>query len=174
MGGKSWFIKSWLRSRSEHLVIQLADWLFRVDKQATRERTTKNSLDHCECSYCKNYYDTVEMMHPKLSAFLGEFGINMAGPSELMPFEPTLMLACYRVQGQILEWGKSQLYVDDVQITPETGADGTFLLWVGEMALPWVQEENVEDVVSPANLPEFLERMREVWYLRHGNEYIFS
>jgi hypothetical protein len=91
-----------------------------------------------------------------------------------MPFEPTLMLACYRVQGEILAWGNRQLCFGDVRIMPETGTDGTFLLWVGEMELPWIQNENAEDVVSPANLPEFLERMQEVWYLRHGDAYFFS
>lgn len=156
------------------MIIKLADWRFRVDKEATRERTTKNSEDHCECSYCKNYYEAAELLYPKLRTFLSEFGINFAGPSELMPFEPTLMLACYRVQGGILDWGQEQLFVDGILITPEAGEEGNFLLWVGEMQLPWVQEENVEDVVSPANLPDFLERMQEIWLLRHGNEYLFS
>ena len=40
-----------------------------------------------------------------------QFGVNLEGPSELMPFEPTLMLACYRVDGQILQWGKTPLSV---------------------------------------------------------------
>ena len=36
------------------------------------------------------------------------------------------------------------------------------------------QSEKMEDVVSPANLPEFMERMMDVWQLRHGNEFVFS
>jgi len=40
--------------------------------------------------------------------------------------------------------------------------------------LPWLQTESEEDVVSPANLPEFLERMQQIWLLRHGNEFVFS
>lgn len=91
-----------------------------------------------------------------------------------MPFEPTLMLACYRVDGQILQWGKAQLSVKGVPILPEAGDSETFLLWVGELELPWLQNEAVEDVVSPANLPEFLERMQEIWHLRHGSEFVFS
>ena len=31
------------------------------------------------------------------------------------------------------------------------------------MELPWMQDEPVEDVVSPANQPEFLERMAQKW-----------
>ena len=61
-----------------------------------------------------------------------------------------------------------------VTILPEAGDDSTFLLWVGEVQLPWLQNEPVEEVVSPANLPEFLERMQEVWLLRHGSEFVFS
>ena len=156
------------------MILILADWRFRVDVEATRVRTTQNASDHCECAYCKNYYDTVDMAHPKLRPFLAEFGVQIAGPSELMPFEPTLMLACYRVQGQILEWGETELYVDGVPIAPEAEDDNSFLLWVGELELPWVQEERPEDVVSPANLPEFMDRMREVWLLRHGQEILFS
>ena len=102
------------------------------------------------------------------------FGINLEGPCELMPFEPTLMLACYRVDGEILHWGKSQLFVKGVQLLPEAGDDKTFLLWVGEVKLPWLQEEKVEDVVSPANLPEFIERMNEILFQRYGEEMLYS
>lgn len=103
-----------------------------------------------------------------------QFGVNLEGPCELMPFEATLMLACYRVDGQILQWGKSSMSVNGVSIVPELGDEETFLLWVGEMEIPWLQKEAVEDVVSPANLPEFLSRMQEVWLLRHGEENVFS
>lgn len=156
------------------MILKVADWRFRVDVEATRERTTQNTLDHCECGYCRNYYDTIARTFPQLCTVLGEFGVNIEGPSELMPFEPTLMLACYRVQGEIVHWGKAELFADGISIIPEASDNGTFLLWVGEMELPWVQKERAEDVVSPANLPEFLERMREVWLMRHGNEFVFS
>lgn len=156
------------------MILKVADWRFRVDIPATREHTTQNASDHCECAYCRNYYDAVDMAHPRLKPFLSEFGINIQGPSELMPFQPTLMLACYRVQGQILEWGKTELIVEGVPIVPETADDDTFFLWVGELEVPWLQPERPEDVVSPANLPEFLERMRDIWLLRHGNEFVFS
>ena len=156
------------------LILKLADWQFRVDKAATREHTTQNAADHCECAYCRNYYEGVAAAHPQLAPFLEEFGVNINGPSELMPFEPTLMLACYRVQGTILRWGKTELNVAGVPIVVETGDDSSFLLWVGELEVPWLQEEPMEDVISPANLPEFLERMQDIWQLRHGSEFVFS
>ena len=84
------------------------------------------------------------------------------------------MLACYRVDGRILQWGRSSLYVSGAPLIPEDGDEHTFLLWVGELPVPWMQEEAMEDVVSPANLPEFMDRMRYLWSLRHGNEFFFS
>lgn len=156
------------------MLLQFGDWKFEVDVEATRERTRKYSFDHCECGYCRNFYDAVDQAYPQLRSALELFGIHLEGPCELMPFEPTLMLACYRVDGSILQWGSSGLYSGNVLLLPEAGDEETFLLWVGEMQIPWLQEDAPEDVVSPANLPEFLERMQTVWALRHGDEFLFS
>jgi len=156
------------------VILKCADWEFRVDVGATAQKTRQNASDHCECGYCKNFYETVGSAYPRLKNFLEQFGIDMSGPSELMPFEPAVILACYRVSGEILTWGNTQLCVQGVPVLAESAEDGTFLLWVGEMELPWVQQERPEDVVSPANLPEFMERMRLVWSLRHGEEFVFS
>ena len=156
------------------MLLEFGDWKFEVDVEATRERTRKYSFDHCDCSYCKNFYEMLDQSYPELRPALDIFGIHPEGPCELMPFEPTLMLACYRVDGKILQWGQSQMFISGIPLLPELGDEETFLLWVGEMRLPWGQEEDPEDVVSPANLPEFMERMRAVWMLRHGSEFLFS
>ena len=156
------------------MILKIADWRFRVDVDATRERTKKYSTDHCTCGYCSNYYDTVETTYPGLVRFLDHFGIYIHGPCEVMPFEPTVVLSCYRVDGEILTWGNSAIYADGLEIVPEMGEDGTFLLWAGEMELPWVQREPVDEVISPANLPEFMERMQSIWLLRHGDGFLFS
>ena len=157
------------------MILSCNDWVFQVDFDTTRERTASNALDHCTCPYCKNYYDTVVQVYPGLQSFLNRFGVDMSGPSELMPFEPTYLLACYRVQGQILSFGSSPLLADGIEISPEpAGEEGSFFLWVGEMRLPWVQEVNEDEVISPANLPEFLERMEQVWLLRHDQNILYS
>ncbi len=156
------------------MILEIADWRFSVDVEATRERTSRYSFEHCQCTYCKNFYETIDQAHPYLRQALDAFGIHLEGPSELMPFEPTLILACYRVDGTIQKWGNSHLMLNGIPIVPENGDAETFLLWVGELEIPWIQKEAAEDVVSPANLPEFLERMQEVWTLRHGDEHIFS
>ena len=156
------------------MVLKAADWIFRVDPKGTREQNIRYSTEHCTCSYCQNYYDTVEKTYPKLKSFLEEFGIYMHGPVEVMPFEPTLFLACYRVKGQITTWGFHPLYANGISIVPELGDEETFLLWVGEMELPWVQLIPPEEVVSPANLPEFLDRMQQIWLYRHDQQIISS
>ena len=156
------------------MILKFGDWKFRVDVEATKERTRKYSYEHCQCGYCKNFYDAIDVAYPELRPVMEHFGVNLEGPCELMPFEPTLMLACYRVDGQILQWGKAHLSVKGVTILPEAGDENTFLLWVGEVQLPWLQEEPVEEVVSPANLPEFLERMEQLWHLRHDQNILYS
>lgn len=150
------------------MILELEDWRFEVDLPATQSKTKKNATDHCTCGYCKNYYEAVSAVYPKLIPFLQKFGVDYMGPSEVMPFEPTLILACYRVTGSVLQFGANSLWADDVPISVEIADDSSFFLWVGEMELPWLQQEHPDDVISPANLPEFLARMEEVWLLRHG------
>lgn len=164
----------WMQSKSNRVILSCADWQFRVDISKTREQTARYSFEHCTCDYCKNYYDTLDSTYPYLRGFLMQFGVYPEGPSELMPFTPTRMLACYRVEGEIIQWGQTVLSVGGIPVVPEAGEDGTFLLWVGEMELPWVQETPQEEVVSPANLPDFLERMETVWRLRHDMDYLLS
>ena len=139
--------------------ISIADWQFRLDRDATRDYTMKCSTDHCLCPYCRNYYETVDEAHPRLRSILDGFGIFLDGPCEVMPIEHNVILASYRVTGTIVRCGKLRLYVDDVPLIPEMSENGTFLLWAGPMELPWVQDIAPGDVISPANEPEFLERM---------------
>lgn len=151
-------------------MVSLYDWQFQVDREATKEKTDANARDHCTCGYCRNFYENVSKSCREILPFLGRFGINVEGPSELMPYEPTLLLACYRVTGKILRWGTVPLRAGRVPVSVGAGTDGSFLLWVGELRVPWTQGEPEEDVVSPANLPEFLERMEQMWQLRHDAE----
>ena len=145
-----------------------ADWEFEVDVASTFQRTTQNTLDHCTCAYCQNYYDAAPLAYPELPEFLGKFGVEFHGPSEVMPFLPTLVLTCYRVQGSILRYGTQPIYAGEVLITPEHADEHSFFLWAGEMGLPWLQQEDPDEVISPANLPEFMDRMEQIWLLRHG------
>ena len=139
--------------------ISIADWQFQIDREATRDYTLKCSTDHCLCPYCRNFYETVDKANPRLRSVLEGFGIFLDGPCEVMPLEHNVILAAYRVMGKIAHTGKIRLYVDDIPLIPEESENGTFLLWAGPVELPWIQDVAPEDVISPANEPEFLERM---------------
>ena len=149
--------------------ISLADWLFSIDKDATTAYTMKCSTDHCMCAYCRNFYESVDLAHPSLRPFLEHLGIVLEGPCEVMPFEPTLVMVCYRVSGSIKQIGNAKMHVDGIPLLPEASDNGTFLLWVGEMELPWIQNEPMEDVISPANEPAFMDRMMRKWLDSRNN-----
>ena len=143
------------------MTFDFADWRVQVDVDATRKHTSENANDHCGCAYCKNFYEMLPLSHPGLCVALSRLGIDPMGPSELMPFTPELYLACYRVRGRILRWGKSALAVGNIPIVLENGDLDSFFLWAGEMELPWTQEEDMDEVLSPANQPEFMDRMMQ-------------
>ena len=140
-------------------MITLADWHFSVDVDATLEYTHKCSLDHCTCPYCRNFYENVDGAEPMLRPVLAKFGIYLNGPCEVMPFEPTVVAACYRVTGRILRRGESILHINEVQLRPEEADETTFFLWIGPVELSWTQKEDMDEVISPANQPEFMDRM---------------
>jgi hypothetical protein len=154
------------------MIISLADWQFRVDVDTTLEYTHKCSLDHCTCPYCQNFYDNIDISYPSLRPVLTRFGIHLNGPCEVMPFEPTLLAAAYRITGEILSRGEAYLHVDEVALRPEPGDDHTFLLWIGPVDLPWTQAEDMYEVLSPANQPEFMDRMMQTLlrWAQPGNE----
>lgn len=154
--------------------ISLADWEFSVDVEETTLHSMNCSVDHCLCAYCRNYYETVDGAHPTLRRFLAQFGLVLEGPSEVMPLEPTLVMTAYRIIGEITRFGTAKMHADNIPIYFEVSENGTFLLWAGEMELPWEQNEPMEDVVSPANEPEFLQRMARKWAQLNDLELILS
>ena len=156
------------------MVIFLADWQFSVDVDATMDYTHKCSLDHCTCPYCQNFYENMDRAEPSLRPVLSKFGIYLNGPCEVMPFEPTLVAACYRVTGRIVNRGESSLHINAVQLRPEEADDTTFFLWIGPVELPWTQEEDMDEVLSPANQPEFMDRMMLRWLQWTQEEEILS
>lgn len=148
------------------MVLQIDDWVFRVDLEKTREHSSFVSSEHCTCGYCENYYRAVNLTYPSLRPFLARFGVMIEGPSEMYPIEPTLCLAGYRVFGEIQTYGKGPIMIEGVPVTAEPVDGVHFMLEVGEMPLPWVLDEDMDEVVSPANEPEFLEKMYRKLLLR--------
>ncbi len=153
------------------MVLTLADWQFSVDPASTLEYTTRCSEDHCTCAYCQNFYENIDCCNPSLRPVLEKFGIFLDGPCEVMPLEPTLVMACYRVTGRILKTGGSRLHVDGVPLRPEAADGHTFFLWIGELELPWTQDEDMHEVISPANQPEFMDRMYTRWLQTREDTY---
>lgn len=140
-------------------------WTFSVDLATTMEYSAGEAEGHCECAYCRNFYSAVDGVYPNLRPFLAQFGLDIEAPEELMPFEPTHYRAAYAVKGEILRHGSQPINVDGLTVRPEAG-EGTYETWpawfnlsVEGLKLPWVLNEPMEEVLSPANAPAFLERM---------------
>ena len=150
------------------MVLQIDDWIFRVDMEKTKEHSSFVSSEHCTCGFCENYYRTILGVCPGLKEYLYQFGILVDAPSEMYPIDRTLYLSGYRVFDEILHFGVAPMMVDGVPVTAEPVDDMNFLLEVGEVELPWILAEDWEDVISPANEPEFLEKMYRKLIRRNG------
>ena len=148
------------------MVLQINDWIFRIDMEKTKEHSSFVSSENCTCGYCENYYRAVNLTYQDLKDFLLRFGVRVDGPSEMYPIEPTLYLAGYRVFGSIVQYGNSPMMVDGIPVTPEPVDDDHFMLEAGQMPLPWVMAEDMHEIISPANEPEFLEKMYRKLLLR--------
>lgn len=151
------------------MILELDDRQFEVDVETTRLYSEQEAAGHCDCGYCRNYYACVDETFPGLRPFLGQFGLNIEAPEQLMPFEPTELLVVYAVSGKITRAGERPLSVDAVTVTSESAWEAGintecpqpyFTLSVGPVEVPWVLEEPMEGIRSPANLPSFLQRMR--------------
>lgn len=141
------------------MILKIDDWIFDIDPEKTMEHSSFAVNSHCTCGYCENYYRSVETVYPELRPFLERFFADIQGPSEMYPIEPTLYLLGYKVNGRILRFGCGPILVEQVPVMPQLLDDEHFMLEVGEMELPWVMDEDMDEVLSPANEPEFLERM---------------
>ena len=164
-------------------VLEIEDWILETDIPVTMEHSAAIARDHCTCGYCQNFYQAIDAFFPNLRRFLAQFGIVPEGPDELLPFEPTLLLASYAVSGRILRRGKLPVYVDGIPVLMESGKrsevisgcpEPYFVLTIGEFELPWILEEDMNEVISPANDPECLERIYNRWLLRQNNNSLYS
>lgn len=155
------------------MILKIEDWEFDIDPAKTREHAAFALGSHCTCGYCENYYRAADRAYPGLRSFLDRFFVELEGPSEMYPFEPTMCLLAYKVTGRIIKAGAGPIMVDGVPVMGEVIDDETFKLEVGELVLPWVLEEDMDEVVSPANEPEFLERMYRKMLQRSSSNFLF-
>lgn len=151
------------------MIVQVSDWVFEVDREATMLYSARIWEDHCLCGYCRNFYESLHDTYPQLKSFLAQFGMNSLTPEEMSPIEPSLCLASYCISGSILKKGKFPIDIGDVVLSvstqdrnPEYEPDfGTpfFVLTTGLLDLPWVLDEDMNEVISTANEPEYMQRM---------------
>lgn len=150
------------------MILKIDDWKFDVDITATMAYSATEAAEHCTCGYCRNFYAAVDQVYPNLRSFFAQFGINIEAPEELLPYEPTIMDGYYAICGKVIQYGKQPIPVDGLYISvPDTGeaninvfcAEPYFLLNTGLMEFPWVLDEPMDQVVSTANEPSFLQKM---------------
>lgn len=153
------------------MILKVNDWIFDIDEEKTKEHSSFALESHCTCGYCVNYYTCVDSVYPNLRPFLEQFLLEIEGPSEMYPIEPTLCLIAYKVYGRIVRAGYGPVMVDGLPVMAEVIDAELFKLEVGEIPLPWVLQEDMDEVISPANEPEFLERMYQKLISRYGGRF---
>lgn len=153
------------------MILEIQDWKFDIDMISTMEYSAAEAKEHCDCAYCRNFYAAVDNIYPNLRPFLAQFGLNIEAPDELMPYDVENEMwydGIYLVCGKILTLGSSELICDGVQICLtqhhelhiNSGCpEPRFFLDIGMLILPWVLDEPMKDVVSPANSPSFFKKM---------------
>ena len=165
------------------MIVTMGEWCFDVNVPLNMEISAFQANDHCTCGYCRNYYKTVDAAYPSLRAFLAKFGIDIEGPDELSPFEPTIYEASYIINGKILRGSKQNIYVDGVPVSVVRSCDADmdterpephFVLVIGLMELPWQLDEPQDQVISPANDTSYMERMQNKLLKRIQNDSLHS
>ena len=132
------------------MIIEIDDWKFDVDLDATMQYSAAEAAEHCTCGYCRNFYAAVDRFYPDLRPFLAQFGVDIEAPDELIPYEPTVMEGFYAVCGRVLRFGSKPMSVDGVRICIAEPDDlhvnvfcpePYFALNTGFMELSWLLEE---------------------------------
>ena len=157
------------------MILQIDDWKFDIDMERTMEHSSNEAAEHCDCAYCRNFYATIDTCHPDLRPFLAQFGLDVEAPDEMdtdvyrydqIDYEPA-----YIVFGRIVQAGTSAITVGLLSILVEKPHKGSYLwdvvpkeadcfsLRIPYFSVPWILDESIEDVVSPANEPTFLQKM---------------
>ena len=151
------------------MILEINGWKFDIDLEETMLYSEKVLADHCQCGYCRNFYMAVDGSYPELRPFLAQFGMHVETPEELMPFEPTVCTVSYCISGRILRRCSYPLEGGGTVFSVETQEEMSFdtqckqpyfVITSGFLELPWLLDEDMDEVVSTANEPEFLEKMR--------------
>lgn len=151
------------------MILQFDDWKFDVDIPHTMQYSAIEAAGHCDCGYCRNFYAAVDAVCPQLRSFMAQFGVDLEAPETLFPYDVDQKMIYegeYLVFGSILQEGSGAFQVGETTVFPleDTEYDlpqPYFLLSLEHLVTPWVLQEPMEDVVSTANDPEFLQTMQD-------------
>lgn len=142
-----------------------------IDVDQTMLHRAGEREDPCDCAYCRNFAAAIDVTYPNLRPFLAQFGIDITLPDESMPFDqPGEMWYqnVYSVCGHICSGDETTVVIDGTEVffhnenqlhINPVCPEPHFFIGVGMMRLPWVLDEPMADVVSPANEPSFLLKM---------------
>lgn len=143
--------------------IQKADYVFSVDTEKTKKYYEIHTL--CNCAYCRNFYAQAKDKFPKLSAFLSEFGVDIAKPDETLSVETDNAIDYisidYTVCGSIASTGHNfemndhfplSVVITNGFASPNEQTERYFTISVENIKLPWeLDEPRPEPCTSKAN-----------------------
>lgn len=152
------------------MILKIDDWEFDVDMERTMAYSAAEAAEHCDCAYCRNFYAAVDDTVPALRPLLAQFGLNIEALYVLYPYDVESWMwytGEYVVFGRILQFGKERIraqnacspYIWPMNIAKYSFDSPYFVLCLEELGIPWVLDEPMTDVVSPANEPSFLKKM---------------
>ena len=165
------------------MILEIADWIFDVNIPTTMEYSAHIAEDPCQCGYCRNFRQTVDDVYPQLKSFLKQFGMNSLTPEEMSPIEPTLCMGSYCISGSVVKRGIYPIDLGSVVLSVPEQADPLyspscgvpfFVFDSGLLDLPWVLDEDMDEVLSPANEPEYMERMMNRLLENAGDDIVIS
>ena len=151
--------------------LKIEDLEFDIDLDATMIQHAKEAEDPCDCAYCRNFSAAIDGSYPNLRTFLAQFGVDITIPDESMPYDRPQQMwyqNVYTVCGRILSGDEAAIEVDGTEVYFHTAnhhqinsscPEPHFFVDVGMMMLPWILDEPMAQVVSPANDPSFLQKM---------------
>ena len=144
---------------------------FDIDLDQTMIHRAREAENPCGCAYCRNFSTAIDGTYPNLRPFLAQFGLDITLPDESMPYDqPSEMWYehVYSVCGRILSGDETTIEIDGTEVhfhnenlhqINASCPQPRFFITVGMMRLPWVLDEPMAEVVSPANEPSFLRKM---------------
>lgn len=138
-------------------LIEKDDWEFSVDIEKTKEYYHTYS-DLCDCDPCRNFYKAIQGHSTELTAFLGQFGINIEKPIETewhifdRHSKTVDYTAYYAVHGTAIncngyeiDFGLINVVVQSPKNSPNTKMqEPYFVFQIFNLILPWVIPENIE------------------------------